>query len=227
MTTATKRANKKGSKQVRSTISKARRLKAISMLRRWAHDNVGVHYVDTSSGLRHPGVLVDITDEDDGVPMFEFSGLGGVTATIHPFGWANLDVQAVPTSESIHVEERFGGRFGIAPIYVPRTRETELKCAKVQLDLWRTQRTLLHCFLSQDSLSFSFGGKIANASSAGFAVEVPGTNSLICLTFSRLTCRISAKPDTTLTVCNRQTGTHLVMSEIQLPPADVLKLMMN
>jgi hypothetical protein len=223
----TKKTKPAESKKPRSRVSSAREKKAFTLMRQWSVEHIQMNYIDKGSGLRHPGFIVDTSDDD--FPSFEFSGYGGISATILPLGWINLDVQTVAGFESVHIEEQGGKSFGLAPVFVPRSRATDLECAKAQLLMWRTSGTVLHFFLSQGSLSFAFGGTIANMTSAGFSVEIQGTRILLVMGFENLTYKVGRDGGgIKIEAINRNTGTHVTVSEIEPAPEALLgSLMIN
>ena len=168
----------------------ARHRAAIAMLSKWAKEKSPVEFIDSLSGLRFPGHLIDSTDED--VIALDFVGATGIRAGTLLFVWKKITVDSRQGWEIVNIEENDGRRFSIRKDLSRQSPDQKIKLVMEKLSHWQNAKTYVYVNISLHSnCGFLFLGTIDQVMDSAAIIKPDGSDGRVMLVLDGCICHKS------------------------------------
>jgi hypothetical protein len=198
----------------------ARHRAAIAMLSKWAKEKSPVEFIDSLSGLRFPGHLVDSSSEN--LLTFDFVGAGGILAGTLPFLWKKITVDSRGWG-CVNIEEDTGRRFTIRKDLSRQSPDEEIKLVMEKLSHWQNAKTNVYVSVSlRSTCGFLFLGTIDQVMDGAAIIKPDGSDGRVMLALPGCICRRSNN-DKEVSIIDVTSQLRVSISEKLFTPQQLLE----
>jgi hypothetical protein len=163
---------------------------AIAVLSKWAKEKSSVEFIDSLSGLRFPGRLVDSSLEN--VIAFDFFGAAGIITGTLPFVWKKTTVRSSPGEEIVLIEEDDGRRFSIRKDLSRQSPDKDIKLVMEKLSHWQNAKTNVYVSISlQSNCGFAFLGTVDQVMDTAAIIKPDNSDGAVLLVLNGCICHKS------------------------------------
>jgi uncharacterized protein YueI len=199
----------------------ARHRAAIAMLSKWAKEKSSVEFIDSLSGLRFPGRLVDSSGEH--VIAFDFYGAAGIVGGTLSCVWKKITVNSTPGWETVNIEEIEGRRFSIRKDLSRQSPDKDIKLVMEKLSHWQNAKTNVYVNISlQYNCGFAFLGTVDQVMDSAAIIKPDNSDGVFALVLNGCICHKSNN-DEQVSIVEVTSQLRVYISERLFTPQQLLE----